>query len=294
MLKRIPISFILIIFIYQLCCYLKLRNQIIPEIDEEIYDKKNQEIDDNKNNNLNNNSNNNDLNNNNNDLNNNNNDLNNNNNDLNNNDLNNKNDNLTNKKQKNIKFNYDNNLESTNIFKDFYYGEPHKTLMSKNGPIYLWKFKNPEPWSKIVYIPGNEFNYEFSFIAKVPSLDHYQSWKKIIPNIHFNPNTEEITIPSNDEEGALSVANLIINNFKNKISINDIIKKNLINISISKCKKFPIVKKKIKEQINDLINNNDENKFRREADYEEDLAKAKKQQETFGPSGYGGNEYSYL
>ena len=275
MLKRIPISFILIIFIYQFCCYLKFRNQIIPEIDVELDDQKNKEIDNNKNNNSNKNNN-----------------LNNNNN---NNDLNNNNNNLnTNKKEEKIKFNYDNNLEPTNIFKDFYYGEPHKTLMSKNGPIYLWKFQKPEPWSKIVYIHGNEFTYEFSFIAKVPSLDHYHSWKKIIPNIHFNPNTEEITIPSNDEEGALSVANLIINSFKNKISINDIIKKNLINISISKCKKFPIVKKKIEEQINDLLNNNDEKKFRREAEYEEDLAKAKKQQETFGPSGYGGNEYTYL
>ena len=165
--------------------------------------------------------------------------------------------------------------------------------MSKNGPVYLWQFNTPNPWTKIIYIPSNEFNYEFSFSTQVPSLDHYQSWKKIIPNLHFNPDTEEITIPCNDEEGALSVANLIINNFKNKISINDIIKKNLINISISKCKKFPIVKKKIKEQINDLLNNK-EDSFRREADYEEDLAKAKKQQESFGPSGYGGNEYSYL
>ena len=33
--------------------------------------------------------------------------------------------------------------------------------------------------------------------------------KSIIPNINLNPNTSEIIIPSNDEEGALSVANLI-------------------------------------------------------------------------------------
>ena len=160
MLKRIPISFILIIFIYQFCCYLKFRNQIIPDVDYEI-EIENSITEDNKNLNKNENIINQDENNQNN--------MNQNN--MNNNNMNQDNinpDNNLNQKEK-IKFNYDNNHSSTNIFKDFYYGEPHKTIMSKNGPVYLWQFNTPNPWTKIIYIPGNEFNYEFSFSTQVPA-----------------------------------------------------------------------------------------------------------------------------
>ena len=269
MLKRIPISIIIIIFVYQMCIYLNSRNKIIPEIDEHKDEKENKETEkddekdktDKK-------------------------------------DKKDKKENETEKKKtknEKVQFNYDNNLSKTNLFKNFPYGEPHNTKMSKDGPIYFWKFSTPQPWTKILHLPGKDYSYEFSFRIEVPSINHYQSWKKVIPNIHFNPDTEEITIPTNDEEGALSVANLIINNFKNKITIDDILQKNLINISINKAKNFPIVKKKIKEQIIDLLNKKD-NSFKREADYEEDLAKAKakEQKESFGPSGYGGSEYSYL
>ena len=270
MLKRIPISIIIIIFIYQICIYLKYRNVIIPEVDINVNTEKKQQTCN----------------------------------------VNNKNLKLENKesenkepenkkpqnKEKKIKFNYDNNLSTANIFENFEYGEPHLTKMSKDGPIYMWKFNNPVPWSKILHLPGNDYSYEFSFKIEVPSINHYNLWKKIIPNLNFNPDTGEIIIPANDEEGALSVANLMINNFKNKIKIEDVLKKNLINISIIKAKNYPIVKKKIKEQIIEMLTKKDTS-FKREADYEEDLAKAKVQQETqenFGPSGYGGSGYSYL
>lgn len=268
MLKRIPISIIVIIFIYQLCCYLKYRKIIIPEVNNENNKETNDEVTESKN-------------------------------------KKNKNDdvakqenkqNVSQDKENKVQFNYDNNLSTTNIFENFPYGEPHYTEMSKDGPIYMWKFNKPVPWSKILHLPGKDYSYEFSFKIEVPSINHYQAWKKIIPNLNFNSDTGEIIIPSNDEEGALSVTNLIINNFKDKITIEDILKKNLINISISKTKNYPIVKKKIKEQIIEMITKKNTT-FKREADYEEDLAKAKIQQnnkENFGPSGYGGSEYSYL
>ena len=266
MLKRIPISIIMIIFIYQICCYLKYRNVIIPEVDEEnqkqVGEKNENEDSSNKckmNTEV-------------------------------------KEKKIQQNKEDKIQFNYDNNLSKTNIFENFPYGEPHQTNMSKDGPIYMWKFSSPVPWSQILHLPGKDYSYEFSFKIEVPSVNHYNSWKNIIPNLNFNPDTGEIIIPANDEEGALSVANLIINYFKNKITIEDILKKNLINISIAKAKNYPIVRKKIKEQIIEMLTKKDTS-FKREADYEEDLAKAKVQQdkqENFGPSGYGGSEYSYL
>ena len=51
-------------------------------------------------------------------------------------------------------------------------------------------------------------------IVKIPTFDMFNDWKKLIPNLSFNPESNEIIIPSNDEEGALSVANLMLNYFK--------------------------------------------------------------------------------
>ena len=90
----------------------------------------------------------------------------------------------------------------------------------------------------------------------------------------FIPHTKELIIPANDEEGALSVTNLILNNFKNKISVQDIVSKNLITISINKAKKYPIVKTKLKEQIKILLSNKNLSRGLKKPEYEADLSKA--------------------
>ena len=124
----------------------------------------------------------------------------------------------------------------------------------------------------------------------------FNDWKKLIPNLSFNPKSNEIIIPSNDEEGALSVSNLMLNYFRNKIELDEIINNNLLNISINKAKKYANVKYKLKKQVVDMMNSKNVETFKRESEYQEDLYKAKKQQvESFDePFGYGGLEFSYL
>ena len=173
------------------------------------------------------------------------------------------------------------------------YGKPHTIKQDEKGPYYLWKFDQPEPWSQITYRPSDEFVYSFWLKIQVPSLEHYRKWKSVIPNLEFNSKTSEIIIPANDEEGALSVANLIINHFNDKIKFKTIMKKNLIDISIAKAKKFPMVKNKLKEQImEELYGINMDDDDEEEMEFKEDLARAQGTIE--GPHAYGGNEYSFL
>lgn len=192
--------------------------------------------------------------------------------------------------------NYMNTNQNLNIFDDYDYGKPHFTDSTQTGPIYIWKFSKPNPWSTIKYKPGSDYAYNYSMIVKIPTFDMFNDWKKLIPNLSFNPESNEIIIPSNDEEGALSVANLMLNYFKNKIELDEIINNNLLNISINKAKKYPNVKYKLKKQVVDMMNSKNVETFKRESEYQEDLYKAKKQQvESFDePLGYGGLEFSYL
>jgi hypothetical protein len=128
------------------------------------------------------------------------------------------------------------------------FGEP--TDYSKNKYIY-WDFSDPHPWTKIMYKYGDEYPFYFFIRIKIPSLNDYENWKELIINLDFDAQKGEMIIPAKDEETALSIANLIISNFKGSVSINDIVKKDLLQVSIEKCKKYSQVKAKIISQIMD-------------------------------------------
>lgn len=132
-----------------------------------------------------------------------------------------------------------------NISPDLY-GKPSTY---KPNEYIIWDFNDPQPWNKIVYKYGSKYPFYFFIKVKIPSLNDYQAWKNIIPNIDFDPMLGEIIIPATDEESALSIINLILSNFKGDISIEEIINKNLLEISISKAKKYDVVKNKLIEQI---------------------------------------------
>lgn len=117
----------------------------------------------------------------------------------------------------------------------------------------MWEFMDPEPWTKIIY-KYHEDEYTFFIKVKIPSLNDYQSWKNIIKNIDFNPRSGELIIITKNEESALAIANLIVSNFSGNISIDDIIKKDLINVSIIKATKYDVVKNKLREQIMTILN----------------------------------------
>ena len=135
----------------------------------------------------------------------------------------------------------------------------------------IQEFDRPYPWSKIIYIKEDEFPYYYHIKIVIPSLNDFENWKQIIPNLDFNPNSGELIIPSKDEASALAVANLICINFSGQMSIQDILKKDLIKISIIKAKTHEVVRTKLREQIMEVLYGKTMDKV--QTNYEEDLAK---------------------
>ena len=127
-------------------------------------------------------------------------------------------------------------------------------IYTKEVDSQLNEVQAQKPWSRVLYNENNEYSYYFYIKLKIPSLNDYEKWKEIIPNIDFNPNTREIVIPSKDEASALAVANLMAMNFSGSISMKEILSKDLIRVSITKAQGHDIVKEKLREQINDTLN----------------------------------------
>ena len=77
----------------------------------------------------------------------------------------------------------------------------------------------------------------------------YHDWKQIIPTLNFSPHTKELTISTINENIAFAIINLIILTFSKKITLNDIISKDLINISITKSQEYDDINNSFKNQI---------------------------------------------
>jgi hypothetical protein len=118
----------------------------------------------------------------------------------------------------------------------------------------VWDFNVPNPWTKIVYNMNDDYPYHFYIKLTIPSLNDYQTWKQIIPNLNFNSRTGELIIPSKDEPSALALANLIVINMTGQLSLENILNKNLIQISTAKSRKYEIVQNKLREQIKENLN----------------------------------------
>ena len=178
---------------------------------------------------------------------------------------------------------------SVNLF-----GKPSKV---EPGKLIMWSFIQPKPWTQIIYNYGQEFPLKFFIKIKIPTLNDYQMWKQIIPNMDFNSKTGEIIIPSKDEAGALAITNLIVSNFQGQLSIENILEKNLISISINKARQFEMVRNKLKEQIIESIQGKT---MEQKSDFEQDLAKnevktnLKESFESVDPGAYEGGEFTYL
>lgn len=183
-------------------------------------------------------------------------------------------------------------------------GKPDKIIPEG----YLYLISNPNPWNAIVY---NANTHMYLFIIKLnedsTTIQKYSQriiqWSKIIQDISFNTQSNELIIPSNDEDSALGIVNLVLNNLKGDLTLQNIIDNNLIQISISKIKNYSSVKLKIKEQILESINSKHQNQ-EESLEYQQDLAeiaspeipspKVKELPKDLNPSAYEGLEFSYL
>ena len=166
--------------------------------------------------------------------------------------------------KKSVKSNKIKAVEFQNEFTHPVYGKP--TKLTENG--YLFTNNLPKPWNYIIFnqksIPNH--HYVISLVPLLKSTDRTNIhnviglWVNFLKTnqieLMFNGQNMDLLIPSQDEEFALTICNLIINNIKGNLTINNIVENNLIQISMQKIKKYSVIKNKIIEQI--LENMNDE------------------------------------
>jgi hypothetical protein len=174
------------------------------------------------------------------------------------------------------------------------FGKPYQYEPEK---FIIWTFVQPKPWTQIIYNYNDEFPFKFYLKVKIPTLNDYQAWKQLIPNLEFDSKIGELIISSKDEASALALANLIVSNFGGQISIESILEKNLIPVSIEKAQKYDLVRNKLREQIIEALQGKTMDTTNN--DYEQDLANKKpvSNNESFqnnGPDAFEGGEYSYL
>lgn len=156
--------------------------------------------------------------------------------------------------------------------------QQHENKQVQRDEPKVWEFDTPNPWSRVVKIEGDEYPYRFFLKIRIPSLNDFQSWKQIVPNIEFDPRGGEIIIPSQDEGSALALANLMVANMGGQLSLQDIIDKKLIQISVSKAQAHEIVRSKLREQIVENLQGKATQKS--VTNYEKDLAQKPNKNET--------------
>ena len=208
--------------------------------------------------------------------------------------------------------------EPSSNFRHPVLGKPDKIIPEG----YLFNIKNPQPWNVIVFNPSNEMKYLFVIRMNINQQqknifsEKITNWYEFIPGISFNKTTSELVVPAPDENSALAVTNLVINNLKGDLDFKNIVENKLIEISLAKIRNYSSIRTKIIEQIMESING--ENEINNESlDYEEDLAETvntidedrydeeRYQEETHQeserksnnysqPEAYEGNEYSYI
>ena len=149
------------------------------------------------------------------------------------------------------------------------YGEP--TNVSDN--IYSWDYMSQTPWNKIIYKQNSDFPYYYFITATISNLSEFEKWKNILPNLEFDPKRKSLVFNTKDEGTALAVANIVISNLQGKLSLEDILNKKLIPISINRTTHHDMIKHKIREQLTELVNQDwNSNKPSENLDYQEDIA----------------------
>lgn len=171
-----------------------------------------------------------------------------------------------------------------------------KPAQYEENEFIHWICNPINPWTQVTYSYNDELPFSFFIKIKIPSLNDFQAWKKILPNLNFDSKTGELIISTHDEASALAIANLIITNFQGHITIEDIVNKNLLSISINKSREFELIKNKLREQI---MNTQHSIQNELKSDYEQDLAKKENFMETRNNleqniDAYEGGEYTYL
>jgi hypothetical protein len=135
---------------------------------------------------------------------------------------------------------------------------------SELGLVFMGK----APWSQVfIDTKNNKTCYGINISNFMNNKQLLHKWKEIVP---IMLSEYLLIIPAEEEIIALAIANMILSNLSGNISIEDVMKKNLIQQSINKMSQYDLAVKKIKENIMSYLN--PETSTDKEFSYSEDLA----------------------
>lgn len=135
---------------------------------------------------------------------------------------------------------------------------------SELGLVFMGK----APWSQVfIDNKNNKTCYGLNISNFMNNKQLLHKWKEIVP---IMLSEYLLIIPAEEEIIALAIANMILSNLSGNISIEDVMKKNLIQQSINKMSQYDLAVKKIKENIMSYLNPEPSND--KEFSYSEDLA----------------------
>lgn len=155
------------------------------------------------------------------------------------------------------------------------WGYPTKVNLNPNG-YALWEFNQPSPWSIIMIkdIPQN-FLY-FSLPILIP-FDTRHKILSISPCINLN--NDSLSASGNEQFSIICSLYFCLNILNKLMTLEYVKKTNLLNMSIMKSKKYPILLNKYERQMNEIMNSHNLDKKEKPdtLDYEIDLAKHEKE-----------------
>ena len=169
------------------------------------------------------------------------------------------------------KTNNDNNKETMKqVTKNLNYSHPmygvadevlfeNKQLGSQmvNYVVHRYNTAVSKPWDVVDIIP--DYVYQYKYYIKLNRNVDLEQWRKLYPAIAIQDGV--LMIESNNEEISIALLNLILNHELKNITFQEIMNKDLLNVSVNKLSEHKMVKPKLIDQIEENLNQLQNNKM---------------------------------
>lgn len=126
-----------------------------------------------------------------------------------------------------------------------------------NYVVHRYSMAVSKPWDIIDIIP--DYVYQYKYYIKLNRNIDINNWRKLYPAIEIVDGV--LMIESNNEEISIALLNLILNHELKNITFQEIMNKDLLNVSVNKLSEHKMVKPKLIDQIEENLNQLQNNKM---------------------------------
>ena len=126
-----------------------------------------------------------------------------------------------------------------------------------NYVVHRYNTAVSKPWDVVDIIP--DYVYQYKYYIKLNRNVDLEQWRKLYPAIAIQDGV--LMIESNNEEIPIALLNLILNHELKNITFQEIMNKDLLNVSVNKLSEHKMVKPKLIDQIEENLNQLQNNKM---------------------------------